>query len=98
MISPCLQDWTDKTEDKAEATDALGATFAAVPGEIGCSMDYSSRPYKTYNEAHQMISVYNKISGPTRMAGGNEDKGKATYALGAMVVAVPVARAAVWVL
>ena len=45
-----------------------------------------------------MNGVYNKISGPTRMAGGNKDKGKATDALGAMVVAVPVVRAAVWVL
>ena len=42
----------DKTEDKGEATDALGAMVAAVPGEMGRSMGYSSRPYKTYNEAH----------------------------------------------
>ena len=45
-----------------------------------------------------MIGVYNKMSGPTRMAGANKDKGKATDVLGVMVVAVPVLRAAVWVL
>ena len=51
------------------------------------------RPKKTYNEAHQMNGVYDKMSGPTRMARGNEDKGKATNALGAMVAAVPIVRA-----
>ena len=64
----------------------------------GRGMGYSSRPKKTYNEAHQMIGVYNKMSGPTRMAGANKDKGEGTDALGAMVVAVPVVRATVWVL
>jgi hypothetical protein len=57
-------------------------------------MGYSSRPNKTYNEAHQISSVYDKMSEPTRMAGSNKDKGKATDALGAMVTAVPVVRAA----
>ena len=52
------------------------------------------RPKKTFNEAHQMNGVYDKMSGPTRMAGSNKDKGKATDALGAMVAAVPVVRAA----
>ena len=33
MLFPCLQDWTDKVEDKGKATDALGAMVAAVPGE-----------------------------------------------------------------
>ena len=41
-----------------------------------------------------MNGVYNKMSGPTRMARSNEDKGKATDALGAMVAAVPLVRAA----
>ena len=62
------------------------------------SMGYSSRPYKTCNEAHQVNGVYNKMSGPTKMARANKDKGEAMDALGAMVVAVPVVRAAVWVL
>jgi len=57
-------------------------------------MGNSSRPKKNYNEAHQMNGVYNKMSGPTRMAGSNKDKGKATDTLGAMVTAVPVVRAA----
>ena len=69
-----------------------------VQGEMGHSMGYSLRPYKTYNKAHQVNGVYNKMSGPTRMARGNEDKGEATDVLGAMVVAVPLVRAAVWVL
>ena len=98
MISPILQDLEDKTEDKGKATDALGARVAAVPGEMGRSMGYSSRPYKTYCEAHRVNCVYNKMSGPTRMARGNEDKGKATGGLSPMVLAVPVVRAAEWVL
>ena len=57
-----------ETEDKGEVTGALAAMVAAVPGEMGCSMGYSSRPYKTYNESHRMIGVYDKMSGPTRMA------------------------------
>ena len=57
-------------------------------------MSYSLRPKKTYNEAHQMNSVYNKMSGPTRMARSNKDKGKAMDALRAMVAAVPVVMAA----
>ena len=81
-----------------KAMDALGAMVVAVPGEMGRSMGCSLRPYKTYNEAHQMIGVNNKISGPTRMAGANKDKGEATDVLGAMIVAVTVLRAAVWVL
>ena len=74
--------------------DALSAVVAAVPGEMGRSMGYSSRPYKTYNKDCQTNDVYNKMSGPTRMAVGNEDKGKATNVLGTMVVAVPVVRSA----
>ena len=57
-------------------------------------MGYSLRPKKTYNEAYQMNGVYDKMFGPTRMAGGNKDKGEATDALGAMVAAVPIVRAA----
>ena len=68
---------------------------AAVPGEMGRSMGYSSRPYKTYNEAHKVNGVYNKMSRPTRMAGGNEDKGEATDELSARVVVVPVVSATV---
>ena len=45
-----------------------------------------------------MNGVYNKMSRPTKTAGANKDKGKVTDALGAMVVVVPVVRAAVWVL
>ena len=71
---------------------------AVVPGEMGRSMGYSLRPYKTYNKAHRVIGVYNKMFGPTRMARANKDRGKATDVLGAMVVVVPVSRAAVWVL
>ena len=53
-------------------------------------MGYSSRPKKTYKEAHRMSSVYDNMSGNTRMARSNEYKGKATDTLGAMVAAVPV--------
>ena len=45
-----------------------------------------------------MNGVYDKMSGPTKMAGDNKDKGEATDVLGVMVVAVPVLRTAVWVL
>ena len=41
-----------------------------------------------------MSGVYDKMSGPTRMAVANKDKGKAADALGAMVAAVPVVWAA----
>ena len=41
-----------------------------------------------------MNSVYNKMSGPTKMAGSNKDKGKVTDVLGAMVAVVPVVRTA----
>ena len=40
-----------------------------------------------------MNGVYNKMSGPTRMARGNKDKGKVTEKLSAMVAAVPIVRA-----
>ena len=56
------------------------------------------RPNQTHIEAHRVNGVYNKMSVPTRMAGANKDKGTAMDVLGAMVVVVPVARAAVWVL
>ena len=98
MISPCLRNRTYKTEDKGEATDALGAMVAAVPGEMGRSMGYSLRPYKTYSKSHLMSGVYNKMSRPMRLAGANDGKGEATDVLGAMVAAVPEVRAAVWVL
>ena len=58
----------------------------------GRSMGYSLRPNQTFDEAHQVNGVYNKISRPTRMAGVNEDKNEATDALGAMVVAVTVSK------
>ena len=37
-----------------------------------------------------MNGVYDKMSGPTRMARSNKDRGKATDSLGSMVAAVPV--------
>ena len=40
-----------------------------------------------------MSGVYDKKFRPTRMTGGNKDKGKATDVLGAMVAAVPIVRA-----
>jgi hypothetical protein len=98
MLFPCLRDRTDETEDKGKATDALGAMVAAVPGERAAAWVTLQDPNKTYSEAHRMNSVYNKMSGPTRIAGSNEDKGEATDVLGAMVAAMPVVRAAVWVL
>ena len=45
-----------------------------------------------------MSGVYDKIFVPTKMAGVNKDKVKATDALCAMGVTVPLVRAAVWVL
>ena len=78
--------------------DALGAMVAAVPGERAAAGVTLRDPNKTYSKAHRVNGVYNKMSGPTRMAGGNEDKGEATDALGTMVVAVLVVRSAVWVL
>ena len=41
-----------------------------------------------------MSGVYDKMSGPTRMAGSNKDKGEASDALGVMVAAVPIVWAA----
>ena len=72
--------------------------FAAVPGERAAAGVTLQDPNKTYSKAHQMSGVYNKMSGPMRMSGANEDEGKATDVLGAMVAAVPEVRAAVWVL
>ena len=89
MLFPCLREWTDKTEDKGKAMDALGAMVAVVPGRRAAEWVTLQDPNKTYSEAHQVYDVYDKISGPTTMAGGNKDKGEATDALGAMVAAVP---------
>ena len=72
----------------------LGAMVAVVPGERAAAWVTLRDPNKTYNEAYQMNGVYDKMFGPTRMAGGNKDKVKATDALGAMVAAVPIVRAA----
>ena len=93
MLLLCLQKRTDETEDKGKVTNALGAMVAEVPGERAAAWVTLQDPNKTYSEAHQMNGVYDKISGPTRMAGGNKYKGKATDALGAMVVVVPIVRA-----
>ena len=88
----------DKTEDKGKAMDALIEMVTEVPEEKAAAWFTLQDPNKTYSEAHQVNGVYNKMSGPTRMAGGNEDKGKATNTLSAMVVAVLVVRATVWML
>ena len=81
-------------QNGGQGRDALGKMVAAVPGERATAWVTLQDPKKTYNEAHQMNSVYDKMSGPTRMAGGNKDKGKATDALSAMVVAVLIVWAA----
>ena len=70
----------NETEDKGKATDVLGAVVAAVQ-EKGLQQGYSLRPNKTCREANKVNCVYNKMSRPMRMAGGNEDKGNATDAL-----------------
>ena len=71
---------------------------AAVPGERAAVWVTLRDPNKTFSEAHQMSGVYNKMSGPTKMARANKDEGKATDVLGAMVMAGPEVRAAVWML
>ena len=82
MLFPCLQERTDKTEDKGKAMDALGAMVAAVPEEGAVIWVTPRDPNKTFSEAHQMSGVYNKMSKPTRMARANEEEGKATDVLG----------------
>ena len=74
------------------ATDALGAIVAVITeegGRQGCGSGNSSMP-----TIQQTYAVKCTISWPTRMAGQNTEDVKAADALGAMVAAVPVVRAA----
>ena len=57
ILFPCLQELTDKPENKSKATDALGAMVAAVPGERAAAWVTLQDPKKTYNEAHKMNFV-----------------------------------------
>ena len=76
-------------KEKGKVTDSLGAMVVAVPRERAAAGVTLQDPNKTYSKANQMSSVYNKMPGPTRMAGANKDKGEAIDVLDAMVAVVP---------